>query len=167
MAQHVATRDLHRVVGVCFVYRRRDDGEYEYLILKRLPTLKVYPNLWTIPGGGMERSDYERIEKTSPDGWEKPLETVVRREVRDESNVEVGTLTYINDFTFVRPDDIPVLGIRFAAPYVSGEPRVDPDDASELKWITVREVSNYEFLGNIVAEIQALDARLQMMAEPR
>lgn len=160
MAQIVEVRDLHRVVGPCIVYRIDPDA-IRYLILKRHPNLKVYPNLWTVPGGGMDRDDYLSLPKTSPDGWENPIEISVRREVMQEGNVEVGEITYLNNFTFIRGDDIAVFGLRFYAPYVSGEARFDPEDATEVKWITAAETPNYEFLGNIPAEIDRVEALLK------
>lgn len=157
MVQVVANRDLHRIVGVCFIYNEKG----QFLITKRHPNLRVYPRLWTVPGGGMEREEYESTSQTSPDGWEKPLELSLRREIKEETGVEVGMLEYFNHFTFIRPDDIPVFGLRFCAPYLSGEVALDPEDSTEYAWITVDKVSHYEFLGNIPNELRALDAYLK------
>lgn len=159
MAQEVASKNLHRVVGACIIYRRRLRIP-EYLILKRRDDAKVYPGLWTVPGGGMDRDDYEPLPQTSPDGWENPLQLATRREITEEAGVEVGEFEFLNDFAFIRPDNVPVFGVRFAAPYVSGEVRLDPKDSTEYAWITADQVPEYELLGDIPAEIARLDARL-------
>lgn len=157
MAQIVADFDRHRIVSVCFIYDEKD----RILILKRHPSLKVYPNLWTIPGGGMERDEYMLTPKTSPDGWENPLLESLRREVREESGVVVGECTYLNHFTFIRPDDIPVFGVRFMAPYVSGEVTLDPDDSTEFAWISLDDISSYEFLGDVPNQLRSVFTRLK------
>ena len=45
--------ELHRVVATAIIYR---DGKY--LIVKRSPNKKVFPGRWTVPGGGLEVTDY-------------------------------------------------------------------------------------------------------------
>jgi 8-oxo-dGTP pyrophosphatase MutT (NUDIX family) len=166
MAQEVANRDLHRVVGVCFLYRR-SQGPYRYLALKRRSDLAVYPGLWTIPGGGMILADYQGTPKTSPDGWEDPLELAVRREVLEEAGAVIGPLRYLSNFSFIRPDGIPVFGVRFASPYQFGQVRIDPKDSTEYAWITAGEASSFSFLGNISDELRSLDALLLKEARRR
>ena len=121
----------------------------------------MYPGLWDVPGGGMERSDYEgKLLQDSSGGWENPLIGATRREIREEVGLEVGDLTFISHFTFIRPDDIPVLGMRFSAPYVSGEVRPDLKDAVDHAWITEKEIPNYRLLGKIPIEIRTLIMQL-------
>ena len=157
MAQDVETTNLHRVVGTCLIWSAGN----HFLILKRRPDLEVYPGLWTVPGGGMDRADYEALPKTSPDGWESPLEIALRREIHEETGTEVGSFEYLGQFSFIRPDNIPVFGTRFAARYVSGKVTVDPEDSTEYKWITAAEVGDYEFLGRIADEIREFGAKLR------
>jgi 8-oxo-dGTP pyrophosphatase MutT (NUDIX family) len=157
MVQTVADIDLHRVVGACLIYNHAR----RFLILKRRPDLKVYPGLWTIPGGGMRKDDYAQLPQTSPDGWEAPLEIALRREIKEEANVEVGPLEYLSHFTFIRPDDVPVFGVRFAAPYVSGKVAIDPKDSTKHEWILALDVPAYNFLGNIADVICEFDEKLQ------
>lgn len=164
MADKALTSHLHRVVGNCIIYREDKDG-FKFLALKRHPNAKVYPGLWCVPGGGMDRTDYEHLPKTSPDGWESPVEIATRREILEESGLTVGELEYLSHFTFIRPDDIPVVGFRFAAPYLSGEVVLDPTDATEHVWITAEKAASYDFLGTIAQDIQALHVRLMERAK--
>ncbi len=41
--------ELHRVVVAAIIYK---DGKF--LITKRSPEKRVWPNRWTVPGGGLE-----------------------------------------------------------------------------------------------------------------
>lgn len=158
MAEEVDVRDRYRIVGACIVWRRIHRIP-KYLILKRRVDIRIYPGLWTVPSGGMELADYVTLPQTNG-GWENPLQRAVRREVREEAGIEVGELTFLNDFAFIRPDGVPVFGVRFAAPYVSGEVKLDPDEMTEYAWIAEYEMAEYALLGNIAAEIRALDERL-------
>jgi len=44
---------LHRITSTAIIYK---DGKY--LIIKRSPNKKAFPNKWTVPGGGLETDDY-------------------------------------------------------------------------------------------------------------
>ena len=157
MAQEVPNKNLHRIVGSCMIY----DQEGRFLILKRRPDLKVYPGLWTVPAGGMDTDDYANLPKTSPDGWEAPIEIALRREIKEEAGIEVGDLQYLSNFTFIRPYGIPVFGMRYAAPHLAGDVVIDPEDSTEFAWITADEVGNYDFLGRIADEIREYVAKLK------
>jgi len=154
-------KDLHRIVAACIVHRIPTSGIPEYLVLKRRNDISVYPGLWTVPAGGLEREDYEHTVKTSPDGWENVLDATIRREVLEEGNVLIGELTRSDTFVFIRPDDIPVFGMRYSAPYLSGEAKFEPTEATEIRWIRADELDGFSFLGSIPQEIRMLDERLR------
>lgn len=154
MAETVPLHDLHRIVATCLVYRGR-----RYLIKKRHPDRQPFPGRWEVPGGGVEAKDYEGLPKGS-DGWENVLERVVRREVEEEVNIRVGRPAFIGDSFFVRHDGIPVIVLRFAAPFESGEVALD-DEATEYRWVTSAEIGSYEPIGSIVHDIRRLDLVLE------
>jgi isopentenyldiphosphate isomerase len=52
--------ELHRIVSTAIIYK---DGKY--LIVKRSPDKKVFPGKWTVPGGGLETTDYINTKKTT------------------------------------------------------------------------------------------------------
>ena len=53
--------ELHRVVSTAIIHK---DGKY--LIVQRNPNKKVFPGRWTVPGGGLEVTDYINTPKTTP-----------------------------------------------------------------------------------------------------
>lgn len=161
MPQEVDNRDRHLVVGSCLIYKPLGQDNFQYYIAKRSPKRRQYPNLWEVVGGAMDRADYEGLTKTSKDAWENPVEIALRREIMDETALAVGSFEYLGHFAFIRVDDVPVLGMRFAAPYVSGEVVLNPDEATEYAWITAVEVSAYNFLGSIADEIHKFDKKLK------
>jgi 8-oxo-dGTP pyrophosphatase MutT (NUDIX family) len=155
--------ELHRIAITGIVWRQEQDGSRRYLITKRAPFKKVWPNKWTVPGGGVEASDYMAGEATyqnseSPQ-WYGAVETTLRREIREEAGVEVDDIRYLLDVAFIRPDGVPVIVLSFYCRYVSGEVTLD-EDATEYAWVTADELGSYEFIQGIDHEIRQVDERL-------
>ncbi|MFZ2484678.1 MAG: NUDIX domain-containing protein [Minisyncoccia bacterium] len=150
----IKDKELHRIVVTAIIY----NPKFEYLVTKRSLHKKVMPGKWTVPGGGLEVDDYINT-KSSTQGakqWYGALENTLRREIREEVNVEIGKPEYLLDYTFIRPDGIPVLGLTYIAEYVSGEVKLD-EDATEFAWISVDEVEKYDFIEGIEDEIRQAD----------
>jgi 8-oxo-dGTP pyrophosphatase MutT (NUDIX family) len=152
MANIVNTADLHRIVLTVIIHEDR-----KYLITKRPPTQKAYPNMWTVPGGGLERGDYIDTPKTTETAWYRVLDKVIRREIKEEVALEIGTAEYLMDLVFIRPDDVAVIVLSFFAPYVSGEVVLEEEAATEYAWVTVEEAKNYELIPGILEEIKEVD----------
>lgn len=150
----IRDKNLHRIVVTAFVYK----PDLTYLITKRSPHKKVMPGKWTVPGGGLEVDDYINTEPSTRGSkqWYGALENTLRREIREEVNLEIGKPEYLLDYTFIRPDGIPVLGITYFAPYISGEVRLD-EDATEFAWIRAEEGDNYDFIEGIEGELAKVD----------
>ena len=123
---------------------------------------KVMPGKWTIPGGGLEIDDYVNLPPSTSGAkqWYGILEKSLRREIKEEVNLEIGEPELFEDYTFIRPDGIPVLGLSYFAAYVSGEVKLD-EDATEFAWITVDEVDQYDFIDGIQDEIRKADSILK------
>ena len=156
--------ELHRIAVTGIVYKKGEDGTYRYLITKRSPTKKAWPNKWTVPGGGLEVKDYMSVEPTYANGespqWYNAVEKTLRREVLEEVGVEIESIEYLLDVAFIRPDGTPCLVLSFYCRYKSGEIVLD-EDATEFAWITAAEVGKYELIQGIDHEIQLVEERLQ------
>ena len=83
-----------------------------------------------------------------------------RREIKEETNLEMGQLELLTNLTFIRPDGIPVLCFSFFAPFISGEVKID-NDATDFAWITIGQVGNYDFIDGIDNEIREIDKILK------
>lgn len=156
-------KEKHRIAVTGIIWKKDADGRFRYLITKRAPTKKVWPNRWTVPGGGMEVDDYINGEATyanseSPQ-WYGAVDKTLRREIQEEVGVEVGEADYLLDVAFIRPDGVPCLVLSMYCKYLSGDVVLD-DDAVDYAWITADEVGKYEFIQGIDHEIQLVEERL-------
>ena len=151
-------KELHRIVTTTLIYK----PDFLYLVTKRAMHKKVMPGKWTIPGGGLSVDDYINLppSTTGANQWYGALENALRREIREEVNLEIGKPELFVDYTFIRPDSIPVLGLTYFAPYVSGEVKLDAD-ATEFAWIEAEQVDKYDFIDGIADEIREMDQILK------
>jgi 8-oxo-dGTP pyrophosphatase MutT (NUDIX family) len=154
---------LHFVVVTGIVVKKSDEsnGAPKFLIAKRAPTEKAFPNKWTVPGGKFVRTEYEGLPKRPYTAGQKPsdapqwynlVEWVLRREVREEVNVEIAAPQYLTDLVFIRPDGYPVVTLSFWCEYVSGDAKPGKD-LTEVAWVTAEEAKTYDLIEGIAEEI--------------
>lgn len=155
---------LHFVVVTGIVVKKEADGGLKFLIAKRAPTEKAFPNKWTVPGGKLVRTEYENLPKRpyTPDQkpasaseapqWYNMVEWVLRKEVREEVNVEIRNPQYLTDLVFIRPDGYPVATLSFWCWYVSGDAKPGKD-LTAVAWVTAAEAKQYDLIEGIAEEI--------------
>jgi len=85
----------------------------------------------------------------------------LRREIKEECNLEVGKLNYLLDIAFIRPDGIPTLILSFYAPHKSGEVKLNPEENIDYVWATYEEAKNYELVEGLLKEIEIVDKILK------
>jgi 8-oxo-dGTP pyrophosphatase MutT (NUDIX family) len=146
----IKDKELHRIATTCIIHNERG----EFLLTKRSPGKKVHPGKWTVPGGGLSTDDYTSRPQTHGNaGWYGSVEAALRREVREEVNVEIGEASFLLDLTFIRPDGIPVLVLSYRAPYVSGDVKLD-DDAVEFRWCSLEEAKSLDLIPGVYQELE-------------
>ncbi len=155
--------DLHRIAITGIIWKMDENGNRTYLITKRSPNKKAWPNMWTVPGGGLETTDYMSGEATYQNSesaqWYNAVETALRREITEEVGLEVTDIQYLLDLAFIRPDGIPAIVLSFYCKYGGGEVVLD-EDATEYAWISASEVGNYELIQGIDHEIELVEEKL-------
>ena len=138
------------------VVYREEDGRC--LILKRSANETAHPGKWAVPGGKMEWADFDISQPTRINGdiidFEDSVEDLLVRETLEEANIEVHTdFKYINSVTFVRPDEVPVVLVKFAAKYKSGEARPEEGAFTDIAWVNAQEVQEYDCIDGVKEEI--------------
>lgn len=156
MANEIKNSELHRIVLTAIIYN--DQGQF--LITKRSKKQKAFPGQWTVPGGGLEAEDYINIKPTTESGqWYYALENTLKREVKEEVNLEIGKPQYLLDLTFIRPDGIPVVVLSYYAPYESGEVALEKGELADTgyAWVSYEEAKDYDLIDGILEEIKMVD----------
>lgn len=155
----IKDKELHRIVITAIIYNR----ERKYLITKRSPKKKAFPGKWTVPGGGLTVDDYIHEPTTHGNGpqWYNALEKTLRREVKEEVNLEIGKPEYLVDLAFIRPDGIPVITLSYFAPHKSGEAKILDDESIDYAWVTLKEAKTYDLIDGIYGEIEEVDTILR------
>lgn len=153
----IADKELHRVAITTIIYN--DEGKY--LVTKRSPDKKAFPNKWTVPGGGLTIDDYiHRPQSHGAPQWYGAVEAALVREVKEEVNITVNKPRFLLDLAFIRPDGIPVLVLSYYASYVSGDITLD-EDTVEYKWATLAEIKELDLIPGIYEEIAEVEKLLK------
>ncbi len=146
---------LFYFVANVVVYRESDG---KCLILKRDKREKVHPERYAVPGGKLEWINLDISNPTRLNGdvldYENAIEELLKREVREEAGIEIRSeLFYINSVAFIRPDEIPVVLVKFAAKYKSGNVVLEKGSFTDYAWVDGTEVKNYECIDGIKEEV--------------
>lgn len=147
---------LHEVAITAIVVK---DGKF--LIAKRASTKKRFPNLWTVPGGKLETSDYLSLPKDTQEYWYNVLERTLKREVEEEVGIGIKNVGYVTSLATVHADGSPSLVISCLAEYESGEVELQPEELSEYAWVTLEEAQSYLLIDGIYDELAMADAKLK------
>jgi len=130
------------------------DGKF--LITKRAPTEKAFPNEWTVPGGKLELDDYVKRPKDTSSHWYNIFENLLKREVMEEVGLEIKNIRYLTSLAYVRSDNIPTIIVSLYADYLDGEVRLC-HAMTEYAWVTLEEAKEYKLIEGIYEELEMLD----------
>lgn len=138
------------------VIYRESDGRC--LILRRDIKEKVHPGKFAVPGGKLEWQDLNVELPTKLNGdvldFDTAIEDLLGRETLEECGVKIEKeLFYVNSAAFVRPDEIPVVLVKFAAKYKSGEIDLSEGAFTEYAWVNAEEVKKYDCILGIQEEV--------------
>lgn len=101
-------------------------------------------------------SEYQTVPKTTENCWYNIVEWVLRKEVKEEVNLEIGRPQYVTDLTFIRPDGYPVITLSYWAPYAGGEVKLCKD-LTDHAWVTLEEAKKYELIDGIWDELKEVE----------
>ena len=147
---------LFYFVANVVVYRESDK---KCLILKRDNREKVHPGKYAVPGGKLEWRNLDINNPTRINGdvldFENSVEDLLKREVFEEAGIKIeDDIVYMNSVAFIRPDEIPVVLIKFAARYKSGEIKLEKGAFTDHAWVDEEEVKKYPCIKGIPEEVE-------------
>ena len=145
---------LFYFVANVVVYRESDG---RCLILKRHEREKAHPGKYGVLGGKLEWQDLpiENPTRINFDilDYEEAIEKLLKKEALEEAGIEIqNEFQYINSVAFIRPDEIPVILVKFAGKYKSGE--VKPEEDTDYVWVNAEEVENFDCIKGIKEEVK-------------
>ncbi len=144
-------KEFHRVVSTAIIHKNG-----KYLILQRSPNKRMFPGRWTLPGGGLTVDDYMNVPKDTADAWYFAVTNSLKREIREETNLDVEKLNYLLDLAFIRPDGVPVITLSWYAAWKSGEVQLN-DENTDYRWVDLEEAKNYDLIEGLLEEIDMAD----------
>ncbi len=147
---------LHEVAITAIVVKDK-----KFLILQRSAAKKRFPNLWTVPGGKLETSDYTSLPKDTKDYWYNVLERALEREVKEEAGIEIDNVHYLTSLATVHADGAPSLVISCLAEFASGEIMLQEEEAQAYKWVSLDEAKNIDLIDGIYDELVMADKKLK------
>jgi 8-oxo-dGTP diphosphatase len=139
---------LHEIVITAIIVK---DGKY--LITRRSKNKKRFPGKWTVPGGHLETHDYLDLPKDTEFYWYNVLEKVLRREVKEEVDLEINNIEYVTSLATVHSDGNPSLVISCMADYVSGDIQFQEEETDDYAWVSLKEAKKYDLLDGIYDEL--------------
>ena len=153
--QNAKEDKLFYFVANVVVYRENDG---RCLVLKRSEKEKVHPGKYCVPGGKLEWGQLDITRPTRLNGdvldFEDAVEELLAREAKEEAGIDIEKdLKYINSVAFIRPDEIPVILVKFAVKYKNGEVKIEDGAFIDHAWVNEAEVKNYECIKGIPEEI--------------
>ncbi len=129
----------------------RSDGRI--LIVKRAATEKNYPNRWILPGGKLTTDDYTSLQPNADGLWYKVLEKALKRELKEETNLDIDNVQYLIDMAFIRGDGIPTLIVSCTCDMTAGDVKLPPE-LTDCAWVNLEEAKNYDLIEGVYDELK-------------
>ena len=138
----------------------RKDGKY--LICKRSENEKAFPGKWCVPGGKIEKDDFVNTEKDTSDHWLDIFEKTLKKEVKEETDLEIDNIGYVSSLVFIRPNGYSTIIVSLYAEHKEGEVKLEEDELTDHKWVTLDEAKNYDLIENIYEQIEKVDKTFKL-----
>jgi 8-oxo-dGTP pyrophosphatase MutT (NUDIX family) len=133
----------------------RKDGKY--LICKRSPNEKAFPNKWCVPGGKIERSDFINLPKDTSSHWLGIFEKTLRKEIKEETNLEIKNIGYVSSLVFIRPNGCSTIIVSLYGEHASGDVKLSAEELSEHAWVSLEEAKKYDLIENIYEQLEQVE----------
>ncbi|MBR9702119.1 NUDIX domain-containing protein [Candidatus Pacearchaeota archaeon] len=131
----------------------------KYLICKRSPKEKAFPNKWCVPGGKIETSDFINTPKDTNDHWFDIFEKVLQKEVLEETALTIKNIGYISNLAFIHPNGNSSMIVSLHADHDSGEIELQQEELTDHAWVTLEEAKDFDLIENIWEQIEKFDKK--------
>lgn len=128
----------------------------KFLIMRRAAHEKFGAGKWTVPGGKLTTDDLATMEKQTEDYWYGSIETALRREVKEEANLEIKNIWYLTSLTRVTDEGFGNTVLSFVADQAGGAVKLC-EDLDDYAWVTTEESKNYNMFDGIYEEFVMIE----------
>ncbi|MBT6690570.1 NUDIX domain-containing protein [archaeon] len=151
------TSDKTHQIAVTGIIRNK---EGKYLICKRSPNEKAFPNKWCVPGGKIETKDFINTPKDTQDHWFDIFEKTLMREVLEETSLTIKNIGYISNLAFIHPNGSSSMIVSLHADHDSGIVKLQEEELTDHAWVTIEEAKEFNLIENILEQIIATNDKL-------
>ena len=130
------------------------NSEGKFLICKRGPNEKIFPNKWCVPGGKIEQNDFINNPKDTSDHWLDIFEKVLEREILEETGLKVKNIGYVSNLALIRPNGFSTLIVSLHGEHDEGEVKLDESELVDYRWVTLEEAKEHDLIENIYEQIE-------------
>jgi NADH pyrophosphatase NudC (nudix superfamily) len=104
--------------------------------------------------------DYALRKKDSPHHWYNTFEDLLKREVMEETGLEIENIDYVTSMVYIRPDNVPCVIVSLFAE--AKEEKVNLCNAlTEFAWVDLEQAKEYDLIEGIYDELVILDKKLK------
>jgi 8-oxo-dGTP pyrophosphatase MutT (NUDIX family) len=135
------------------------NSEGKYLICKRSPKEKAFPNKWCVPGGKIEVNDFINSPKDTSDHWLDIFEKTLIKEIAEETGLKIKNIGYVSNLAFIRPNGFSTIIVSLHAEHDEGEVNLDEEELIDYAWVSLEEAKSYDLIENIFEQIEKVERR--------
>jgi 8-oxo-dGTP pyrophosphatase MutT (NUDIX family) len=147
-------KDVAHYIAVTGIIRNSDG---KYLICKRSEKEKAFPGKWCVPGGKIQKGDFENKEKDTTDHWFDIFEAVLEKEIMEETGLKIKNIGYVSNLAFIRPNGFSTMIISLHGEKLSGDVKLDESELVDYNWVSLEEAKGYDLIENIWEQIEKVD----------
>lgn len=149
-------------ISVTGIIVKKDEAKdckemHRFLICKRSPSEKIFPSKWCVPGGKIQQSDFASSRKDTSDHWLDIFEKTLRKEILEETNLEIEKIGYVSNLALIRPNGFSTIIVSLYAFHKSGEVELAKDELTDYAWVTLHEAKNYDLIENIYEQLKKVE----------
>src|SRR3989344_8094609 len=134
------------------------NAEGRYLICKRSPNEKVFPNKWCVPGGKVQKGDFVNTPKDTQDHWFDIFEKTLQKEIMEETAIAIKNIGYVSNLALIRPNGFSTIIVSLHAEHDHGEVKLKEDELVDYAWVNLAQAKEYDLIENIYEQIEKVDA---------
>jgi 8-oxo-dGTP pyrophosphatase MutT (NUDIX family) len=146
-------------VSVTGIIRKNENEHNKYLICKRSPNEKAFPNKWCVPGGKIEQKDFITSPKDTKDHWLDIFEKTLKKEILEETNLKIKNIGYVSSLVFIRPNGFSTIIVSLYADYDSGNIKLNDEELVDCAWVDLKEAKSYDLIENIYEQIVEVEKK--------